>query len=330
MASRLSLLFVLLASAGAAVQGQVWGGASSVVAYANALTAEKPSIGSYASVGSTGGVANFFSGNFAAATSDDPMSVANDSLATTKFGGKITFPIALTTYSFVTRKAKGLQITGAQMAGIYSGKIKKWSQIKKGLRGPIVPVCRDSGSGTTEIITKWLNQYDNSIPVTQDVLTLVLKSKNSRLITATGSAGMAASTKNKNAIAYTQTGVGLTASYGNFEVALQNTAGAFVLASNADPLQSIPRSLPAPTSSWAAVSLVNANGQGTYPLASFEFTFVRSSYNGAFPGKVPIIKSFFKYALSAKGQLMGKAAFFTPIPAKVNYGSVRALRKIKA
>ena len=213
----------------------------SVLQYAGALTSAKPTIGTYASVGSTGGVANFFSGNFAAATSDDPMSVANDSLATQKFGGKFTFPIALTTYSFVTRKAKGLQISGPQMAGIYSGRITRWRQIKKGLRGLIVPVCRDSGSGTTQIITKWLNQYDNTIPVTQDILTVVLKSKNSRLITATGSAGMAASTKNRNAIAYTQTGVGLSAQYRNFEVALQNPAGAFVLASNADPLQSIPR-----------------------------------------------------------------------------------------
>ena len=358
-----------------------------ILQYAVALTNVKPAIGVYASIGSSGGVSNFFSGNLAAATSDDPMSVANDSLATQKFGGKFTFPIALTTYSFVTRKAKGLQISGAQMAGIYTGKITRWGQIKKGLRGVIVPVCRDSGSGTTQIITKWFNQYDNSIPVTQDILSVILKSKNSRLITATGSAGMAASTKNRNAIAYTQTGVGLSAVYKNFEVALQNPAGAFVLASNADPIQSIPRytsqpeytrlplwkfftphclslqfcnslnmfcrllsgrimwifshsvsnflfdlhrSLPAAGSSWSAVSLVNANGQTTYPLASFEFTFVRQNYNGAFSGKIPVVQSFFRFVLSSQGQNLGKGSFFTPIPTKVNFGSVRALKRIKA
>ena len=90
------------------------------------------------------------------------------------------------------------------------------------------------------------------------------------------------------------------------------------------------RSLPAAGSSWAAVSLVNANGQSTYPLASFEFTFVRQNYNGAFPGKIPVVKSFFRYVLSSQGQNMGKASFFTPIPSKVNVGSLRALRKIKA
>ena len=37
------------------------------------------------------------------------------------------------------------------------------------------------------------------------------------------------------------TRVGLSAMYGNFEVALQNPAGAFVLASSSDPLQSILR-----------------------------------------------------------------------------------------
>ena len=90
------------------------------------------------------------------------------------------------------------------------------------------------------------------------------------------------------------------------------------------------RSLPAAASSWAAVSLVNANGQSSYPLASFEFTFVRQNYNGAFPGKISTVQSFFRYVLSAKGQLLGKASFFTPIPTKVNYGSVRALKRIKA
>ena len=299
--------------------------------------------GGYNSVGSTAGIAGFLgtslppgqSTPYAAATSDDPMSAIQDGQATNSLGGKITFPLALTTYSFFTQKGKGIKISGKTLASIYIGKTTQWSAVQGGLSGTIVPYCRNSGSGTTQVITKYLNYYESSIPVTSAVLTTVAPfSSNPNLKSPpasnypSGSLGMVQAVKdNGNAIAYMQTGIGASAKL--IEIAVGNPVGSFLRMTSgvADPFGGIPRALPLPTASWNGVYLTNGLGKATYPIVSFEYTFLRQAYNGAFPGAIPNLKAFFKFVLTPTGQNLGKKSFFTTVPSKV---SRRAFKAIKA
>ena len=313
--------------------------------YAAALVNAHPDQvpGGYSSVGSGAGIAGFLDGGvpgqnvpYAAATSDDPMTVAQDSKATQLYGGKLTFPIALTTYSFFTRKAQGIQISGRTLADVYTGRTSQWGSVKAGLSGTIVPICRNSPSGTTEVITSYLSYYDNSITISTAVMTSVYPfNQNGNLKSPptsnypSGSLGMAqAVIDNPNAIAYIQTGIGANAQIA--EMYVGNPAGAYLAmtSTTADPYAAIPRQLPDPTSSWNGIFLTNANGKNTYPIVSFEYTFLRQHYNGAFNGAIPNLKAFFKFVLSNDGQSLGKQAYFLQIPDIVSKKAKQAIDAI--
>ena len=300
--------------------------------------------GGYNSVGSGAGIAGFLgqapvpgqNTPYAAATSDDPMTVQQDSQATSSYGGKLTFPIALTTYSFFTRKAQFIKISGRTLADIYTGRLTQWSGVQGGLSGTIKPFCRNSGSGTTQVITKYLNFYDNSIPVTPAVLTTVAPFSNNPNLKSppasnypSGSLGMAqAVIDDSNAIAYLQTGIGANAQIA--EIYVGNPAGSFLAMTSgkADAVAAIPRQLPLPTSSWNGIYLTNANGKATYPIVSFEYTFLRQKYNGAFDGSIPNLKQFFKFVLSNDGQSLGQQSYFLQVPSSVSSAAKDAIRDI--
>ena len=314
--------------------------------YAAALLNAKPGLlpGGYNSVGSSAGINGFLSANsvpgqsapYAAATSDDPMTVQQDGVATNTYGGKITFPIALTTYSFFTTKAQNIKISGKTMADIYAGRVYNWGQVQQGLSGTIAPFCRNSASGTTQVITKYLSAYDKTITASPAIMTTVAPfNQNGNLRSPptsnypTGSSGMAQAAKdNVNAIVYIQTGIGAFANIA--EIYIGNPAGKFVAMTSgaADAIGAIPRQLPTPYSSWNGIYLTNANGAKTYPIVSFEYTFLRQAYKGSFPGLVDNLKQFFKFVLSNDGQSLGKQAYFIQVPTSVSAAAKDAIRNI--
>ena len=205
-----------------------------------------------------------------------------------------------------------------------------------GLTGTIVPFCRNSGSGTTEVITKYLSFYDSSIPVTSAVLTTVAPfSSNPNLRFPfssnypTGSLGMAQAVNDDvNAIAYIQTGIGANANIA--EIYVGNPAGSSLAMTSgkADPVAATPRQLPPPTSSWSGICFTDANGKATYPIVSFEYAFLRQHYNGAFNGAIPSLKQFFKSVLSNDSQSLGKQSYFLQVPTSVSAAAKDAIKDI--
>ena len=264
------------------------------------------------------------------------MTVPQDSQATNAYGGKITFPIALTTFSFFTTKAKGIKISGRTMADIYAGRVYNWNQVQQGLSGTISPICRNSPAGTTEVITKYLSAYDNTITASPAVMTTVYPfNQNGNLKSPpttnypSASLGMAQAVKdNVNAIAYIQTGIGAFANIA--EIYVSNPAGNYLAMTSgtADPFAAIPRALPDPTASWNGIYLTNQNGVNTYPIVTFLYTFLRQHYKGSFSGNIPNLKAFFKFVLSNDGQNLGKQAYFLQIPDSVSHSAKLAIDNI--
>jgi ABC-type phosphate transport system substrate-binding protein len=320
---------VLLASASA----QQFGGATSVTNYIGYLigkynTAHGKSIPTYAAVGSSAGIAGFDSAEYAVGFSDDPMTAAQDAAAPRK----LTLPLTLGTYSFVTRYHRGLRASGPLLAKIYLGQITKWDRIKKGGKGFVIPVCRSDGSGTTGLITTYFSQVYSGWPssfIGNNPLNVAGNPFNKRLVGQSGSGGVAAYiVSNHRSLGYVQSGIGIT-QYKAYGMAISNPAGKFVFAVDADPTQSIPRTLPPYTASWAAVSLINKVGAGTYPIASFVYMFARRNYKPtSFNSVASVVRSFLVYTQTNAAANAGGQFFFYTIPSSIRQKTTAAIRKI--
>eukprot|EP00897_Mesotaenium_endlicherianum_P001417 jgi/Mesen1/1302/ME000013S00800 len=318
-------LLALVASFVAVASAQVFGGASSVNQLEPACIRgyRGGKIGAYDSVGSGAGIAGFATGKYLIAASDAPMTSAEDR----KAGAKYTLPQVFSSYSiFVSAKA-GLRLSPAQVYKIYSGAIRTWNQIPgSGLKGTIIPVARAEGSGTTEVFTKWLQKSSSGIRPAFVGLG-PYKFGNPSQITARGTAALAAAVKSrKTAIGYGQTGI-VIKQFRNFEVAVLNPTNRFVLATQSDLSQSIPRSLPPSNAAWGGVNLINVRGEKTFPICSFVFLFAKQDYRG--PSQPGLVKPFLTYLMSRSAQALSKGYFFQALPTSIANKNLAAIKLIK-
>lgn len=118
----------------------------------------------YNGVGSTGGIQQFTKGTVAFGASDAPMTdqevkaVKGNVMHVATFGGA-----AVAAYNL--KGVKKLNLTGAVLADIFAGKIKKWNDPAIARLNPnaklpdanIVTVHRSDGSGTTNMFTGYLS-----------------------------------------------------------------------------------------------------------------------------------------------------------------------------
>lgn len=321
------LLVALFAASAAVASAVVFGGASSV---ANLETQElinygaaRKYIGSYASVGSGAGQLGFIKLKYAMAASDEPLSLARDRAAPKHF----TLPQCFSGYSFIVAGSTSVRITARQAFLIYDGKITKWAQIKSsGLKGTIIPIARaePTGSGTTEVITEWLQKNKAGIPTSQVGLGPWRTGyKGIRYYIGTGGVCTAVNIF-AGAIGYAQTGIAVQV-YGLSEVAVQNPAKIYVKASSSQITQALPRVLPPAAGVWSGVSLLNAPGKLSYPIASFAYLFVRQHY-GAKGARV--IKPWLNYLFSAAGQRLAPGFYFAPVTSSIVLKNRAAIRLI--
>jgi phosphate transport system substrate-binding protein len=328
----LALIAAVLAYAVSAEAAALAGGATSINSFiSDALIPNFNKLGkgtfpAYASVGSTAGINGFNTGLYALGLSDNPMNTTQD--GQTPKGGKLTIPVTLETDSFITKKAKGLKISGSSLASVYLGKITNWSSFKEA-SATIVPVCRSDGSGTTDLITTYFKDMNSAWPAAYvGQGTLLGGPFNKALIGADGSSAVVSAVSgNVNAIGYVQSGLATNVAY---EIGITNPAGQYVFATNANPVQSIPRTLPAYTASWASVTLEDQPGAATYPIASFIYSFIRQTYSGSpfSTTNAALTKNFLLYTQTSAAQSSGSAYFFFAIPSSLTSAATTAINKV--
>jgi phosphate transport system substrate-binding protein len=184
-----------------------------------------------------------------------------------------------------------LNLTGSVLAGIYMGNITNWNDsaitsINPGVHLPnetITAVHRSGTAGTSYVLTDFLSQ-DNSTwvkvvggksasPSWPSKPTQNGESSNAALLTYVNSTS--------GSIGYSDLTDFLTLDSAVMgDAAVKNPAGSYVVPTLAntesaitDKLGSMTK-LPTSTGNWYNVSMVNANGTGDYPLATFAYMYV--------------------------------------------------------
>ncbi len=236
----------------------------------------------YQSIGSGGGIKQHIEGTVNFAASDKPMSEPERELAT----GTLHIPESIggvtMVYNIPEVPNKGLKLTGDAISKIFLGEITKWNDPVIAMENPglnlpdkdIVTAHRSDGSGTTFIFTDYLSTvssvWDEQIGKGKSVPW-------PSGLAAAGNEGVAGIVKSTEysigyiELAYAfQTGMSF-ASVQNAEKTafIEPTLDSISAASSG-----VADNLPNAEDSWVDVSLVNAPGPDSYPIASFTYLLV--------------------------------------------------------
>jgi len=292
----------------------------------------------YQSIGSGGGVKQFTEKTVDFGATDAPLT-QNE---TQKVPGAVHIPETIgsvvAAYNIPSIPDKGLKLTGEVLADIFLGKITKWNDPKiqdlnkdKTLPGDnIVVVHRSDGSGTTFV---WTDYLSNVSPAWKEQLG---KGKSVQWpvgIGAPGNEGVANAIKGTpNTIGYVELSYALTTN--TPFASIQNKDGNFVepsLNSTAAAVQSFVESLPKGDGVWTDVTLVNAPGNNSYPIASFSYLLLNkelSTNPNLDQAKAKALVDFISWAISTDGQKIGESLDYVPLPdgvVKLDQDTLKAL-----
>jgi phosphate transport system substrate-binding protein len=287
----------------------------------------------YQSVGSGAGIKQATDGTVDFGASDLPMT--DDQLKT--YQDKNGFPIlhfptvlgaVVPTYN-IPGVTAALNFTPEALAGIYLGKITKWSDpaiagANKGVKLPdsdIVVVHRSDGSGTTFIWTDYLSK------VSDEWKTKVGAGASPNWPVGLGGKnndGVTGQVKNApNSIGYVELiyAVANNIPYGN----VKNSSGAFVKAELSSVTAAAAGAAKAMPDDFR-VSITNPPGKTAYPIASFTWLLIPQKFSDA--GKRDALKGFLKWML-ADGQNYTEALAYAKLPKEVVTKELKAINSIQ-
>jgi phosphate ABC transporter phosphate-binding protein len=292
----------------------------------------------YQSIGSGGGVKQHTEKTVNFGASDAPLTTAEANLAS----GTLHIPEAIGSvvmaYYLPEVPKSGLKLTGEVIADIYLGKIKRWNDPKitelnpdtKMPDRPILVTRRSDGSGTTYVFTDYLSkvskEWDTKVGVGKSVPWPTG-------VGAAGNEGVAWATRNtKYAIGYVELAYafqnGMTFAY------LQNADKTGFIEPNFDTVfeaaKSIPTdNLPRPEADWSSVSMTNAPGPNSYPIASFTYLLVYENLDRAV-SDMDNAKALVHLVhwMITDGQKFSKPLLYVPLPPAIQDLDKQALSRI--
>ena len=250
---------------------------------------------------------------------------------------------------------KGLKLTGPVLADIFAGKITRWDdpriiELNSGLSLPsadIVTIHRSDGSGTTFIWTSYLSQvspeWNQTVGAGKSVQWTVG-------LGASGNEGVSNTIlSTPNSIGYVELTYALTT--GMDYASLMNSAGNFVeptvastqaAAQNAIIMNGTGTgtntttttsgsaiSLPIGDQSWTHISLLDAPGADSYPIASFSYLLLYKelSTNIDSMEKAQTLAQFVNWAIT-DGQQFASPLHYVPLPDSVVQHNQQTLRSL--
>ena len=233
-----------------------------------------------------------------------------------------------------------INLTGPIVANIYLRQITNWNDANISSINPrvtfpnlaIVPVHRSDASGTTYCFTDYLSrvssQWASQIGTAKSV------SWPSGEIGGQGNPGVAqAVIQQSGAIGYVELAYSLQNNIAYAKV--RNAAGNYILPtlnSTAAAAANAAGALPAGNGDWSHVSIVNASGADSYPIATFTYLLVYKELN-VFPGGVmtharaAALVKFLWWAVH-DGQSTAGTLQYVPLPASVVSGDVTSIQSI--
>jgi phosphate transport system permease protein/phosphate transport system substrate-binding protein len=280
----------------------------------------------YQSIGSGGGIKQFTAKTVDFGASDAPLSTQEQQNAPGALHIPVTIGSVVVAYNLPSLPNKGLKLTGPILAAIFLGKIKKWNDpqiqsINPGQPLPsndIVVVHRADGSGTTFVWSDYLSKISPQWNST------VGKGKSVQWPTgigAPGNEGVANAIKGTaNTIGYIELSYALTTKMPY--AFIQNKAGKFIepsLDSTKEAVSASAPQLPKGDGSWASVSMVNAPGDASYPIASFVYVLLYkelSTNPSIDQTKAKALTDFFSWTIK-DGQKLAPNLAYVPLPDQV-------------
>jgi phosphate transport system substrate-binding protein len=224
-----------------------------------------------------------------------------------------------------------LKLTGDALAAIFQGQITRWNDARIASQNPgvalpatdILVVHRSDGSGTSYVFTDYLSA------VSPAWATKPGRGKEVQWpvgLGAKGNEGVAGQVKQTpGAIGYTELAYATQNHLAT--AAIRNAAGEFTgpsIASATAAAAGAVSTLPSGTD--YRVSIVNAPGQGVYPISSFTWIIVYQKQSDAAKGKKLV--DFLHWAL-AEGQAMASPLDYAPLPASMRAGLATRLGTIQ-
>jgi phosphate transport system substrate-binding protein len=306
----------------------------------------------YQSIGSGGGVRQFTERTVDFGASDAPLTEEEmQALPSTPVHIPETIGSVVAAYN-LPGIDKGLKLTGPVLADIFAGKITRWDdqrirELNPDLSIPaadIVVVHRSDGSGTTFIWTSYLSQvspeWNQTIGAGKSVQWTVG-------LGASGNEGVSNTIlSTPNSIGYVELTYALTTDMdyaslmnreGNFvEPTVDSTqaaAQAAIIMNNTgtagNNTSASAVSLPSGDQSWTHVSLLDAPGADSYPIASFSYLLLYKelSTNIDSMEKARALAEFINWAIT-DGQQFASPLHYVPLPDSVVQHNQQTLRSL--
>ena len=283
---------------------------------------------SYASVGSSAGIAAISAGQVNFGASDVPMTAAEQAAA--KSGPVTQVPVDLggegIAYHLSLPEGARLHLTGPALAAIYLGQITRWNDpalttLNPGITLPpaaIQVVHRSDGSGTTYIFSNYLSAVSSSWAAK------VGTGKTLNWPTgegAQGNGGVAvAVNRTPFSIGYMEQAYdqGLTLPF----AAIRNQAGDYVTPSAqtvaADAAQK-------PVITPTDFSIVNEPGASSYPISGYSWALIYTRQTGQATGRALVAMLDW---LTHDGQAYAAANGYVPLPAQIQHLARAMLQQI--
>jgi phosphate transport system substrate-binding protein len=291
----------------------------------------------YQSIGSGGGIKQFTEKTVDFGATDAPLSQNESQHSPGAVHIPETIGSVVAAYNLPSIPDKGLKLSGEVLADIFLGKITKWNDPKiqdmnkdKTLPGDdIVVVHRSDGSGTTFVWTDYLSSIS---PAWKEQLGKGKSVEWPIGIGAPGNEGVANAIKGTpNTIGYIELSYALTTK--EPFAFIQNKDGNFVeasLNSTMAAVQSYVASLPKGDAVWTNVSLVNAAGADSYPIASFSYLLLYKELStdpNLDQAKAKALVDFISWAIT-DGQKTAEGLDYVPLPdgvVKLNQDTLKSL-----
>jgi phosphate transport system substrate-binding protein len=282
----------------------------------------------YQSIGSGGGIRQVVAGTVDFGASDAPMKAEESKSAP----GKLlhiptTIGAVVVTYN-VEGVSQPLKLTPDVVAGIFLGEIKKWDDAKiaglnAGVKLPakdIAPVYRSDGSGTTAVFTDYLAAVS---PAFKEKVGAGKSVKWPAGLGAKGNEGVTGQVKTTpGSIGYIELAYATQNKLPMVE--LQNKAGKFV-APSLEAVSAAAAGVAMPDELY--VSIVNAEGETAYPIASYTYLLVYEDAKDATKGEA--LAKFLWWA-THDGQKFAQALDYAPLPAPVIQKLEARLKTLKS
>ncbi len=248
---------------------------------------------SYGGGGSGKGISDITKKDVFFGGTDAPMSASETSAANAGGQTILQFPETLGVVAVVHNVkdvAAGLKLDGETVGKIYAGTIKSWDDdaikaLNPGVSLPhsdIAIVYRSDSSGTTFVFTDFLAKtsptFAGKVTASASKKPDWTKSSATQL-SGNGNDGVGSLVKTTpNSIGYVE--LAYVKSLALKAAAVKSHDGAYLAPSTGGASKAAASkagSLPAPGGDWSAVSIVDAPGEGSYPISSFTYIMVYES-----------------------------------------------------